>query len=105
MERLSYRYTARERVTGESTSALVGVVASGNLEVLAERVLPGSACEIEIQTAAIGFGEVWQAVVDDFVERRSPGGLRLSINDGGARPDTVALRLAQAVRAIERGEQ
>ena len=33
--------------------------------------------------------------------RRSPGGLRLSVNDGGARPDTVALRLAQAQRLIE----
>ena len=37
----------------------------------------------------------------DFVARRSPGGLRLSVNDGGARPDTVALRLAQAQRLIE----
>ena len=33
--------------------------------------------------------------------RRSPGGLALSINDGGAAPETVALRLAQAVRLIE----
>ena len=49
----------------------------------------------------IGFGAVWEAVVADFVERRSPGGLKLSVNDGGARPDTVALRLAQAVRLIE----
>jgi malonate decarboxylase delta subunit len=40
-------------------------------------------------------------VVADFVERRSPGGLKLSINDGGARPDMVSLRLAQAVRAVE----
>jgi malonate decarboxylase delta subunit len=44
---------------------------------------------------------VWKAVFADFVERRSPGGLKLSINDGGARPDTVALRLAQGVRLIE----
>ena len=101
MEQLSYRHTARERAKGDARSALVGVVASGNLEVLAERVLPGTACEIEIRTAAVGFGEVWQAVVADFVERRSPGGLRLSINDGGARPDMVSLRLAQVVRAIE----
>ena len=41
------------------------------------------------------------SVVADFVELRSPGGLKLSVNDGGARPDTVALRLAQAVRLIE----
>lgn len=101
MEQLNYRYTARERAKGEDAAALVGVVASGNLEVLVERVLPGTECEVEIRTAALGFGEVWQAVIADFVERRSPGGLRLSINDGGARPDMVSLRLAQAVRAIE----
>ncbi|MBR8347239.1 malonate decarboxylase acyl carrier protein [Burkholderia ambifaria] len=101
MEQLNYRFTARERAQGERASALVGVVASGNLEVLVERVLPGTECEIDIRTAAVGFGAVWQAVVSDFVERRAPGGLKLSINDGGARPDMVSLRLAQAVRAIE----
>ncbi|WP_179403210.1 malonate decarboxylase acyl carrier protein [Burkholderia guangdongensis] len=101
MEQLNYRYTARARAKGERDAALVGVVASGNLEVLVERVLSGTDCEVEIRTAAVGFGDVWQAVVSDFVERRQPGGLKLSINDGGARPDMVALRLAQAVRAIE----
>ncbi|AOJ37574.1 malonate decarboxylase acyl carrier protein [Burkholderia lata] len=101
MEQLNYRFTARERAKGEQAAALVGVVASGNLEVLVERVLPGNECEIDIRTAAVGFGAVWQAVVTDFVERRTPGGLKLSINDGGARPDMVSLRLAQAVRAIE----
>jgi len=74
---------------------------SGNLEVLVERVLPDTECQVDINTAAEGFGAVWEAVVADFVERRSPGGLKLSVNDGGARPDTVALRLAQAVRLIE----
>jgi malonate decarboxylase delta subunit len=34
------------------------------------------------------------------VQLRSPGGLKLSVNDGGARPDMVSLRLAQAVRAV-----
>ncbi|ABC38764.1 malonate decarboxylase acyl carrier protein [Burkholderia thailandensis] len=101
MEQLNYRHTARERAKGDAAWALVGVVASGNLEVLVERVLPGTECEVDIRTAAAGFGDVWQAVVADFVERRSPGGLRLSVNDGGARPDMVSLRLAQAVRAIE----
>jgi malonate decarboxylase delta subunit len=105
MEQLSFRSVTRERARGDALSALVGVVASGNLEVLVERVLPGHACEVEIQTAVTGFGDVWHAVVADFIERRSPGGLRFSINDGGARPDMVALRLAQAVRVIEGGEQ
>ena len=101
METLSYRHTAQQRAGGSKSVAIVGVVASGNLEVLVERVLPDTECEVDIRTAAEGFGAVWMAVVADFIERRSPGGLKISINDGGARPDTVALRLAQAVRLIE----
>jgi malonate decarboxylase delta subunit len=100
MEDLDFRHTARERAGGTKTLAVIGVVASGNLEVLAERVLPDSDCLVEIKTAAEGFGEVWSAVVADFVARYSPGGLKFSINDGGARPDTVSLRLAQAVRLM-----
>jgi len=104
MEDLRLRYTARQRAGGTKPMALVGVVASGNLEVLAERVLPDTECQLEIKTAAEGFGAVWDAVAADFVERYSPGGLRFSINDGGARPDTVWLRLAQATRSME-GDQ
>lgn len=101
MEDLTFRHSACERAGGAKAMAIIGVVASGNLEVLAERVLPDAECLIEIKTAVEGFGEVWDAVVADFVERHSPGGLKLSINDGGARPDTVSLRLAQAVRLME----
>ena len=101
MENLTYRHKARSRAPGDKPLALVGVVASGNIKVLAERVLPDTDCEVAIATTAKGFGDVWAAVVSDFVERRSPGGVRLSINDGGARPDTVALRLSQAVRSLE----
>jgi malonate decarboxylase delta subunit len=105
MEDLRLEHSVRTRAGGARQSAIVGVVASGNLEVLVERVLPDAECAIEIRTAAVGFGEVWTAVIGDFVERYSPGGLRFSINDGGARPDTVSLRLAQAVRLITENGQ
>ncbi|WP_445216924.1 malonate decarboxylase acyl carrier protein [Bradyrhizobium sp. Pa8] len=105
MEKLSFRLTAPRCACGTRTQAIVGVVASGNLEVLLERVSPTDVCTIDIATAAHGFGMVWDAVVRDFVARRSAGGLRISINDGGARPDTVALRLAQGVRKIEELER
>ncbi|ULK97024.1 malonate decarboxylase acyl carrier protein [Bradyrhizobium sp. I71] len=105
MEDLRFEHSVRTRAGGARQSAIVGVVASGNLEVLVERVLPDAECAIEIRTAAVGFGEVWTAVIGDFVERYSPGGLRFSINDGGARPDTVSLRLAQAVRLITENGQ
>jgi malonate decarboxylase delta subunit len=105
MEDLSFRRKARQRAGGARKMAIIGVVASGNLEVLAERVLADDECLVEIKTAAEGFGEVWDAVVADFVERYSPGGLKLSINDGGARPDAVLLRLAQAVRLMEEDDR
>lgn len=104
METLSYHHKARQRAAGSKLIAIIGVVASGNLEVLVERVLPETDCELEIKTAAEGFGAVWEQVVADFVELHSPGGLKLSINDGGARPDTASLRLGQAVRLVEESD-
>jgi malonate decarboxylase delta subunit len=101
MQYLNYRYAAPARASGSTRQAIVGVVASGNLEVLVERVLADDICEIAIHTSAEGFDDVWQAVLADFVDRRAPGGLKFSINDGGARPDMVSLRLAQAVRALQ----
>jgi malonate decarboxylase delta subunit len=105
MEDLSFRHSTRIRAAGTKKVAVVGVVASGNLEVLAERTQPEGECLVEIKTAAEGFGKVWDAVIADFVERHSPGGLRFSINDGGARPDTVSLRLAQAARLMEEDDR
>ncbi len=101
MEDFSLRHDARQPAGGARKMAIIGVVASGNLEVLVERVVPERECLVEIRTTAEGFGAVWNAVVADFVDRYSPGGLKFSINDGGARPDTVSLRLAQAVRLME----
>ena len=102
METLRYRHWATRRLAGARPQALIGVVASGNLEVLFERTLDGLDCQVDIVTSISGYGEVWSAVIADFVERYSPGGIQISIHDGGARPDTVALRLAQGARLMER---
>ena len=104
METLNITKDAARRASGHKAHGITGVVASGNLEVLLERVLAGTRCEVLIKTPVGGFDAVWQAVVDDFIERYSPGGLRISVNDGGARPDTVSLRLAQGVRLMEATE-
>jgi malonate decarboxylase delta subunit len=101
METLSYTLEAPTPAAGSKPQALIGVVASGNLEVLLERNQPPQTCKVDISTGAHGFGPVWEAVLRDFTARRAAGGLHISINDGGARPDTVALRLAQGVRLIE----
>ena len=101
MMNLKVKHKAKQRLPGHKEKAIVGVVASGNLEVLLERTLHGSECEIEINTPVKGFDELWKAVITDFIERASPGGLKISINDGGARPDTVHLRLMQGSALME----
>jgi len=101
MQVLTFRHMASHRLPGARKQAIIGVVASGNLEVLFERTLEGPACEVEIATPVRGYDAIWEAVIDEFVLRSSPGGLRISINDGGARPDTVYLRLMQGCALME----
>ena len=78
---------------------LVGVVASGNLEVLVEPA-QGTGCRIDIDTSARGFGAIWEAVLSDFHDRHGLAGIAFSIHDMGATPAVVGLRLDQAVAAI-----
>jgi malonate decarboxylase delta subunit len=76
--------------------ALCGVVSSGNLEVLVEAGADPAACSIEVNTSAHGFRDIWEAVLADFAARHAVGGLHLAINDAGATPAVVSLRLDQA---------
>ena len=97
MERLAFELESPGRPAPRSPPVVVGVVASGNLEVLVEPAdLPGR-CRVEISTSANGFGEIWEAVLRDFAARNAVAGLALSVNDAGATPAVVSLRLDQAV--------
>ena len=78
---------------------LVGVVGSGNLEVLLEAAA-GSDCSVRIETSARGFGPIWEAVLRDFHQRHPLAGVRVSINDMGATPAVVSLRLDQAAAEV-----
>jgi malonate decarboxylase delta subunit len=99
LERLQFEF-AGGKPLGDFMPALVGVVGSGNLEVLVEPQQK-AACTVEVATSARGFGNIWQAVVCDFHERHCLAGLRVSINDMGATPAVVRLRLDQAVAHME----
>lgn len=100
METLRYRFPGSRTLSTAQAHALVGVVASGNLEVLLESMPLDGAMEIEVITAAAGFGSIWQAVLGDFAQRHPLRDLRLSINDAGATPAVVGLRLQQALEAL-----
>ncbi len=97
MERMTFEVAVAGPSAPRAPPALVGVVASGNLEVLVEPADLPDRCRVEIATSARGFGEIWEAVVRDFTARHPVAGLRLSINDAGATPAVVTLRLGQAV--------
>lgn len=101
METLRYRFEGREALHSRLDHALVGVVASGNLEVLVERLPLDGAMEIEIVTAARGFGAIWQAVLSDFAARHPLRDVRILINDVGATPAVVSLRLGQALEVLQ----
>lgn len=75
---------------------LCGVVSSGNLEVLMMQSDSGGICTVDVNTSAVGFRDVWQAVLADFNERHALGGMKIAINDAGATPAVVSLRLRQA---------
>lgn len=101
MEQLCYEFTGRLRPSDTRDYALVGVVASGNLEVMIEPAELGGRMRIEITTAARGFGSIWEAVLRDFSARHPLAGVRISINDVGATPAVVSLRLDQAAEAFQ----
>jgi malonate decarboxylase delta subunit len=100
MESLTFEYRGGRPLPSAPPPTLAGVVGSGNLEVLVEPVELGGACRIEVLTAAVGFGAIWQAVMDDFFDRHPVADVRISINDVGATPAVVSLRLDQALESF-----
>ena len=98
MESLHFAFDGG-RLLAPFAPALVGVVASGNLEVLVEPAM-GIGCRVDIDTSARGFGPIWEAVLRDFHDRHAVAGLVVSIHDMGATPAVVSLRLDQAMSAI-----
>jgi malonate decarboxylase delta subunit len=102
MELLTFAFEGAPRAPARD-AVLVGVVASGNLEVMIEATGADSRCRVEVHTAARGFDDVWAAVLADFFERTQIGGVRISINDVGATPAVVSLRLDQAVETFRSG--
>jgi malonate decarboxylase delta subunit len=95
MERLSFTYPARETI---ARRVHVGVVGSGDLEVLLEPSADRDA-HVDVTTSVDGFGAVWKHVLDRFFTRFE-GAAAIEINDFGATPGVVLLRLEQAVEAL-----
>jgi malonate decarboxylase delta subunit len=95
METLNYSYEANGVLTRR---AHVGVVGSGDLEVLIEPSNKPTA-EVRVRTSVDGYTQVWKDVLDRFFARFDRAA-RIEINDFGATPGTVMLRLEQAAEKV-----
>lgn len=89
--------------------AHVGVVGSGDLEVLLEPGTTGGSggaaghAQVRVRTSVEGFDEVWQATLERFFARTPVLG-DWELNDAGATPALVTLRLQQAAEAAGSGD-
>jgi malonate decarboxylase delta subunit len=98
MEQLKFDYPRANRPV--ANKAHVGVVGSGDMEVLMAPSETGTA-QVTVLTSVDGFGDSWRAVFDRFFASYA-GAVRIHINDAGATPGSVMLRLQQAVEVIEK---
>lgn len=100
MEKHEFKYGAGASASGR---AIAGVVGSGDLEVLLEPA-PAGLTTVRITTSVDGYGSVWQAQLDRIFNGTAvgPGGpaVDIEINDFGATPGVVGMRIAQAFGSI-----
>ena len=98
MEHLTFDFPARRTV---ATRAHVGVVGSGDLEVL---LVPSETMQahVIVKTSVDGYAHIWKSVLERFFTRYD-GAASIEINDFGATPGVVALRLAEAAERSDGG--
>jgi len=78
---------------------LVGVVGSGDLEVLIEPAAAGNV-RISIHSSVDGSAALWRALLDRLAASMEMPAAQIQINDFGATPGVVSLRLQQALEAV-----
>jgi malonate decarboxylase delta subunit len=99
METIFYEYPAgapaKQRV-------LTGVVGSGDLEVLLEPQIPERAgvTTVAISTSVDGMSQVWGALLTRIFGSTPLPAARIEINDFGATPGVVRLRIEQAFEEL-----
>lgn len=98
MEQLQFEFQGNANAKNTARDwVLVGVVSSGNLEVMVERTDLDGQCKVTVNTSINGYGAIWRAVLEDCFKRHRLRDVAISINDAGATPAVVSLRLDQAV--------
>lgn len=92
MEKIDFKYNGIYKIKNR---AHVGVVGSSNLEVIF-KPSSNNISKVNITTKFDGNREIWKAVLDQFF-REFNLLADIEINDFGATPGVVSLRLLQAL--------
>lgn len=97
MEHLDFRFNGGAPA---GRRAYAGVVGSGDLEVL---LTPGNTGQIDvaITTSVNGMQATWQAQLARVFGAHPWPAAKITINDFGATPAVVRLRLEQALEALQ----
>lgn len=98
MERMEYEFGAGQPALGRTVA---GVVASGDLEVLLEPGLAGRTT-VAVQTSVNGYGGNWKALLERVFGAGALPAARIEINDNGATPGVVRMRIEQAFEEVNK---
>lgn len=102
MQTLTYEFAAQKVI---SRQVHVGVVGSGDLEILLEPPSadqPTNSAVVRVRTSVDGFDSLWREVLHRFFVADALAG-SWELNDFGATPGVVTLRLRQAAEAAAGG--
>ncbi|HAT6977826.1 TPA: biotin-independent malonate decarboxylase subunit beta [Legionella pneumophila] len=102
MDKYQYTFNLPQKLQ-ISPMIKVGVAGSGNLEVIIKPSSDFDKTDIIVNTVISGFRNTWDAVIERFVEDYPYGGLSITLNDAGATPPVVSLRLRQAMETYQTG--
>jgi malonate decarboxylase delta subunit len=97
MENIVLEFPAREPA---QSRAVAGVVASGDLEVLLE-ASEAHRTVVNITTSVDGKARVWEAVLERIFGDGSLPAAKLEINDSGATPAVVQMRIGQVLEQVQ----
>lgn len=95
MERLAFDFPAGPPARRR---CLVGVVGSGDLEVLLEPNAAGTTM-IAVTTSVDGLSRTWAAMLQRIFTAAALPAAKIEINDFGATPGVVRMRIEQALEA------
>jgi malonate decarboxylase delta subunit len=96
METITFEFPAAAPARGR---VAVGVVGSGDLEVLLEPNTAGRTA-VRITTSVGGMGRVWEAVLGRILTATPLPATKIEINDFGATPGVVRMRIEQAFEEL-----